>query len=45
MDATASADTSVEVGIDDGISDTSSESASLPTPDELGVDMTAPESF
>lgn len=45
MDDTASAGTSVEVGIDDGISDTSSESASLPTPDELGVDMTAPESF
>ena len=45
VDDTASADTSVEVGIDDGISDTSSESASLPTPDELGVDMTAPESF
>lgn len=45
VDDTVSADTSVEVGIDDGISDTSSESASLPTPDELGVDMTAPESF
>lgn len=45
VDDTASADTSMEVGIDGGISDTSSESASLPTPDELGVDMTAPESF
>ena len=45
VDDTTSADTSMEVGIDGGISDTSSESASLPTPDELGVDMTAPESF
>lgn len=44
--STTSSVTSADVPVDNDVSDISSEESTLlPTPDELGVDMTAPESF